>query len=455
MKIDVKPFRKLVFSGVFAVLLPGLLLFSSSCEKDYFPQPPKPKIPVQTDMLEASYTNDAPLTINNKFWTQSDYTKISPVDLNKLNLYSDGLMNMTGTYYGKTQFNKGNNPDIIMKAAYDNQKVYILIEWNDSDLDASSASWLWNGPTDPLKNDPASGWTSQRNSDKVSLAFEINSASSSSGAFNNVGCMASCHNGEMKPQSGSVDIWKWDAALSDALGYSIDMLADATSGLVYDAGQSTFNRNNIGTTDRSGPEYEWDGTTQTITKPGSSSSTILDPAYYLINKTSFVGDVVAGDAHFANQCASCHGVNAEGGEGPALNKPAVNRRSRTNLDNFAGSTEHTGYTYYNSLTEAEQTDLVARIRAFAGVPGNYLTSPSGSSADIRAVSNVFVSNITNEQNHTRYKVLLIRNLITNNSDDVQFSQPEGKKYIFGVAFMDNDGKNHIGSSKQTIYFRNK
>lgn len=454
MKLKVKnSFRGLILTGAFSVVLLGLLMLSS-CEKDYFPQPPKPRVPVQTEMLEATYTTDAPSTLNHRYWNQADYIKITVEDLSLMNIYSDGLLNMTGTYNGKSQFNNGLNPDIIMKAAYDNQKVYILIEWLDSDLDASTSSWLWNGPPDPLKNDPAMGWTSQRNSDKVSLAFEISETMSSAGTFSNVGCLAACHNGVMQPQTGSVDIWSWDVALSDPMGHALDMRVDAVTGIRYDDGQNIFNRNNAGTTNSSGPQYEWNGLTQTVTRP-NGTSVILDPAYYLLNKTDFTGDASAGDLIYASNCASCHGSDAQGGDGPALNKPASNRRSRSNIDLYAASFEHTGFTYYNSLTQTEKDNLLARLRGFAGVPGNYLKVPDGSAADIKALSNVFVSNITNEQNHTKYRVLLIRNLVTNNADDVQFTQPEGKKIVFGIALMDNDGKNHIGSPKQRIYFKNK
>ena len=446
--------RKNVFLGVLLMNFIGILLFFNSCETAFFPPPPKPIVPLQTDSLEATFVTTAPSSINASYWKKADYIKVTAEDLSKNNLYGDGLLNLTGTFNGLTQFNQGSDPEIKMKAAYDNQKVYILMEWTDSDIDVSSSSWLHNGPVDPLKSDTAGGWTSQRNSDKVSLAFEINAASSAAGNFSNVGCLASCHNGAMQPQSGLVDIWNWDLALSEPMGYALDMNTDATTGFADDAGQNTYARNNIGTTNRSGPEYEWDGVLQSILRP-DGSTTILDPAYFLINKTAFLGDIELGDTLYTFACASCHGSIGQGGDGPPLNVPAANRRSRQSIMDFSGTFDHTGATYFNDLTTAQQVDVVAKLKALAGVPGNFLRSPNGSASDISALSNVFVSNITNEQNHTVYKVLLTRNLETNNADDVQFSQPEGKAHIFGIALMDNDGKNHIGSAKQTIYFKLK
>jgi hypothetical protein len=59
-----------------------------------------------------------------------------------------------------------------------------------------------------------------------------------------------------------------------------------------------------------------------------------------------------------------------------------------------------------------------------------------------------------QTNHhtTKYQVLLKRKLVTNNADDVQFNPSQGI-YKFGVAVMDNDGKNHIGSTVETLTFK--
>lgn len=52
--------------------------------------------------------------------------------------------------------------------------------------------------------------------------------------------------------------------------------------------------------------------------------------------------------------------------------------------------------------------------------------------------------------HTKYQVLITRKLQTGNADDAQFSP--ATTYKFGVAMMDNDGRNHIGSRIETLEF---
>jgi len=115
-------------------------------------------------------------------------------------------------------------------------------------------------------------------------------------------------------------------------------------------------------------------------------------------------------------------------------------------------------TYWGGLNSSERDDIVAYLRGLSGVPGYYLTTPDGSNADIQAISNVTAVNIKNAMLpatnvHTKYQVLLIRKLKTNNADDTQFDLSGGHTFKFGVALMDNDGKNHIGSTIETITFK--
>jgi hypothetical protein len=49
---------------------------------------------------------------------------------------------------------------------------------------------------------------------------------------------------------------------------------------------------------------------------------------------------------------------------------------------------------------------------------------------------------------TFYRVLLIRQLNTGSADDAQLAP--GGSYPFGVALMDADGRNHIGSTRETL-----
>ncbi len=454
---------KIFFNPKILAILTIILLFTA-CEKAYFPQPPRPKVSIQTADLEASYATTPPITLANAYWKTADYIKVTVGDLNTKSLYPDGLLNMTGTYNGINSFNNGKtDPNVIMKAAYDDKKVYLYIEWTDNDYSPNLEASILNGPSDPLKTDNPDGWTSQGNSDKVSLAFDISGATSAAGTFAEKGCAASCHNGKMQPASGSVDLWNWDLAVSEPLGYAKDMITNATTGLDYDAGTAMMVRNKVIPGDpRSAPMYEWDGSEQRCGRPFGDSSK-LDPAYYLYKKTAFIGDIVNGDMVYHNEtygCFHCHGEHGEGdgptGEGTAFaNIGFAAKWSRAGIKDFSGKSEHTGFTYWAQVPTNVQDDMIAYMKALGSIPGYYLVNPTGSQANIWTVSNVTRGKINTFNPHTVYKVLLVRDLTNANSDDIQFASPEGKSYPFGIALMDNDGKNHIGSLKQTLTFKSK
>ena len=440
-----------------------VIVFMGSCEKDYYFETPPPKTSHQTANLEASRAATPPTSINSAFWRTADYLKVTSADVSLHQLYTDGLLNMTGIFNGLADFNNGADPGLSLKAAYDNDNLYILAEWTDSNVNVSNASWLWNGPTDARKTDSTGGWTSQRNSDHLAFAFEISPASNANGTFTNVGCAASCHGGAnsyMHPDAGKIDLWNWDMATSAPLGYARDMVANSSS-LADDSGQKTYQRNNIGTTDRSGPAFEWDGTSQNITLPSGQTS-ILDPGFFLMNKTPFLGDAGNGDAIYhrvapPGDCVNCHGEHGEGGSEGAINTISQNKKSRatliSNMDDVADMTA-----YWGPLSANEKNDVIAYLKGLSGVPGNYLTTPDGSNADITAVNNVTAIQIKNAMlpatnQHTQYQVLFTRKLNTGNADDVQFDPTPGKSYRFGIAIMNNDGKNHIGSNAETLLFK--
>jgi mono/diheme cytochrome c family protein len=443
-----------------------VLLVFSACEQAYFPQPPRAKVAQKTSTLQAAYVSTPPMAITDAYWKTADFLEVpfaDLTDLNKNELYANGFLNMTGTYGGKATFNKGADPKLVMKAAYDNSKLYLYMEWVDSDMSPALESAFFSGPTDPLKTDSAGGWTSQGNSDKIALAFEIANASSAAGTFSDKGCAASCHNNKMQPSAGSVDIWKWDLAISEPLGYAVDMMTDATTGISNDAGTSMATRNKVTPGNpRSGPVYEWDGTEQSYTRP-DGKTTNLDPAFYLLNKALFTGDVHKGDVvyhHPTYGCNHCHGENGDGvgsfGEATAFASTGfAGKYSRSNIISFSGNEEHTGKQYWQQVPTGSYDDLIAYIKGLGSLPGHYLTTPTGSSANVWSVSNVTRSKVNVIAPHTVYKVLLVRDLSTGNPDDAQFTAPQGKSFPFGVALMDHDGKNHIGSLKQILTFQSK
>ncbi len=442
----------------------GLIVVMVGCEKDFYYETPPPKTSKATTTLEASFTSTAPSTLNSSYWKSADYLIVNSIDLSTNQLYDDGLLNMTATYLGLNSFNKGTGPDLRIKAAYDNDNLYVLAEWTDLTVNLSNSSWLWNGPVDPLKSDLTGAWTSQRNCDRISFAFEIANASSSAGTFADVGCAASCHNPAgtptMHPNSGQVDLWNWNVAVSAPLGYAQDMTANS-AGLTDDSGQKMYSRNVNGSTSRSGPAFEWDGTSQNITLPNGQSS-ILDPAYYLLNKTAFIGDARRGDSIYhtptpPGDCTNCHGPNGEGGINSAINQIAQNKKTRAALSaSMDGNSDMIAY--WAPLSASDKNDVLAYLRGMSGVPGYYLQTPDGSNADVAAISNLTPIQIKNAMLpatniHTLYQVLLIRKLKTNNSDDTQFDLSSARSYPFGVALMDDDGSNHIGSKKEILTFK--
>lgn len=439
------------------------LMVWQSCRKDFTFVPPPPPGPHCMDTLEAVFVSTPPNTITSAFWSKANYLCVNTTDISKGLLYDYGWLNMTGTINGLSSF-RSKNPGLTIKAAYDNTNLYILAEWQDTVADFSYGSLMYNGPADPRKTDTTGGWTYQRNCDHFAMAFEISPASSPAGTFSSVGCAASCHGSgataAMFPTTGSVDLWNWSTAHSAPLGYAEDMVANST-GLSDDAGNKMWTRNiNVIT---GGPLYEWNGVTQNVTLPNGSSA-ILDPAFYLMNTTPYIGDPHGGDTVFhkiypgnADACATCHGDKGQGGSYGALNSVALNGTSRSSLITAMNNQPEMA-AYFPLLDSAALVNVIAYIRGLAGVPGAVLSAPTGSNADIVAISNVTPTIIknaysANTNKHNQYQVLIIRKLKTNNADDVQFDLTKSKTYLFGVALMDNDGKNHIGSLKETITFK--
>ncbi len=438
------------------------LVIWQSCRKDYTYVIPPPPGPHSTDTLFALFVTTSPDKITSPFWSKANYLSVNTTDVSKGLLYGYGWLNMTGTFSGETSF-RSTNPGLTLKAAYDSANLYILAEWQDTVADFSYGSLMFNGSTDPKKTDTTNGWTYQRNCDHFAMAFEISSASSPNGTFTNAGCAASCHGSgataAMFPTAGTVDLWNWNTAHSAPMGYAEDMVA-SSAGLSDDAGNKMWTPNINGA---NGPKFEWNGTTQNVTLPNGTAA-ILDPAFYLLNTTPFVGNPHGGDTIYhkifpgnADACSTCHGDKGQGGEYGSVNTVGLIGKSRASLISSMNNQPEMA-AYFPTLDSAALVNVLAYIRGLGGVPGAVLSVPGGSNADIIAVSNITPVDIKNAykpqtNKHKQYQVLIIRKLKTNNPDDVQFDFSKSKTYIFGVALMDNDGKNHIGSLKETIKFK--
>jgi mono/diheme cytochrome c family protein len=396
-----------------------------------------PPVPEEKPTLEAVRVSTPPVKLNDPYWSTADFLRINATDIVTGQVSpGEARFNTNNMPGGISDFNGGAASQIILRAAYDDQYLYILATWQDNTYQASSLNWLFNGPADPAKPGDTAGWTSQRSSDHLALSFAGN--------------------------SGSRDIWKWSLAVSEPMGFAIDQY-DAGAGWVNDAGEPMFSRNIADDADpRSGPAYEWNGQLQEMTRdPGGY--TVLDPGFFLLNAMPFSGDIANGELLYQSQCAFCHGASGEGGgfflpSSPPLNQPGyLNRRTREALSNFIGDEElHKnlrGPINWNRLTDAQRDDILARLRSISGVPGHVLDTPSGSSADVRAFSNVLLGRIEDGSENKGYKVLLVRKLQTNNADDVQFNLVQQREYEFNIYLSDNDDLNRVGQENKKLTFR--
>jgi mono/diheme cytochrome c family protein len=454
---------KVLIHSLFAMIL------LVSCNRDYVyeaPPPPPPHVAGKTSTLEAWKTTSNPNAVSSPFWKNSDYYEVVSENMSTGLTYSDGWLNMTGTFNGKTDFNKGNDPRMVLKAAYDDQNLYIYAEWKDTTVNLSEGSWLFYGPSDPKKADVNANWTSQRNTDRIAFAFDIDNAAGTAGSFATVGCQAACHgsgaSATMYPTAGKVDIWDWNLATSVPLGYVQDKVATST-GLAHDAGTPSAVRNavNSGNPSRSGPAYEWDTTNQYYTNP-FGQKVLLNKNFYLLNKAAMIGDAANGKVLYdkpsaPGDCISCHGAEGVGGSEMAVNSINYNKDTREALIHKMDDVSDMS-PYWAALTLAEKNDIITYMRGLSGVPGYYLQTPSGSCSDVLTQTNITPTEVDNaslnaKNKHGMYKVVIIRKLKTNNPDDVQFDLNAKKTYTFGVALMDNDGRNHIGSKMITLTFK--
>lgn len=393
-------------------------------------QVPIPDVPDPTSTLEAKFVTTPPNKITSSYWKSADFLPVTAQNQTTGQVpIEDGLFNMSGTFGGLTDFNQGGDPDISLRAAYTSDSLYILIHWKDTLYNASQSNWFYNGPGDLNKSGSTAGWTSQGSDDNIVLTFDMG--------------------------SGKSDLWNWSLALSEPLGFAIDMVDNGT-GLTTDTGNKTYVRNAL-SDNRGGPAYEWDGVQQELNRiPGGF--TILDPGYYLLNKRVILGNVDDGDTYFQAECAPCHGIKGDGigFSNPvyvALNLPGqFNRLTRQALDNFASdAAQHEGSIHYPA-TETDRDNLFARLRGFSGIPGYYLQNPNGSNSDIKAVSNVQLAKI--DKFNKKYSLLLVRALNTGNTDDIVFD-PIQMSYTFNLFLGDNDSLNKIGAVNQQLTFKSK
>jgi hypothetical protein len=177
----------------------------------------------------------------------------------------------------------------------------------------------------------------------------------------------------------------------------------------------------------------------------NEGSVELDPAIFLLkgHTMPLKGDAVAGDFTVMNVCQSCHNFN--GNERKLISDWGLNKTD-AEIANWLKDSAHPGSGDLTTLKASDFDDVVARIRGFTGVPGYYLQAPTGSAADLVVLNSktVFKDGV--------YTVQVRRPLNTTYADDVQFDPLNKKEYVFGVAVMDKDGKNHAGSAHNILKF---
>ena len=418
-------------TDIISLIIIVLIAFTTSCEWE---EKPGPRVSEKTLQLEAEYSSDKIDGIKSAFWKGADYVEVAVNDLATENVNTEtGMFNMNGTFKGLESFNKGDSIKLTVKAGYDDENIYILASWKDSYINASYASLLYNGPSDPLKPGTTEGWTSQRNQDNIVFEFDI-------------------------PQTQDKDVWKWSPAHSEPLAYAIDMNIKSGGVAQNDAGSPMVIKNTNSNTGK--PLYEWNGELQKITTANGKSS-ILDPAYYILNKTEYKGDAAAGTSVFNKNCAKCHGDDGSGEQSEEhpdvyatpLNNIEWNRDSREALVSKILAEDHDGKSYFEKLTQTQKDDLFARMRSISGIPGYYISEPSGSLIDVITFSNLNTSKIKARSETGEYQVLFVRKLNTGNSDDIIFKTDGTNEYKFTIKLSDNDDINYIGSINNLLIFK--
>jgi len=418
------------------ILIPivSLIIFSS-CEWQKEAMPRYINVPKSTSNLQAIYVIDTNVTLSSACWQQINYKTISLEDITTGKLpQGDGLLNMSGMIKGILTF--GSSANMTLKAAYNDDYIFILATWNVKQAYTQPQAWYFNGPSDPLQlaSDSSGGWTRQNNADNLFLYFTIDSS------------------------TNTKDVWQWNVALSNPLGYAIDLNQSANGTINNDAGTQMFGLNiKTSGNNRSGPLYDWSGNVQKIKNAYTTDSTSIDQTYYLTDTSLvFQGDVARGRTHFNDTtsnpigCIYCHGVDGSGGTERAINNITMSSKAIMAFAGSSGTTGHGGAEYFEPLSQQLKTDVVAFLRALTKIPGFVLRTPTNSAADILAESNVNLIKVNT--NITKYTVLLKRKLKTNHPDDVTFNVAHKKNYVFDLNVTSNDELNRVGQTGLTLQF---
>lgn len=407
-----------------------LLILAVSCETEKRP-PLTGFIPPEntsTENLQVAYFWQSQENLNAAYWNQANYCNPTMFNGTTEQLPAKGYLNMSGTYQGLSDFNQGNTPNVSLKAGYDTEHIYILVEWDDTTQNAANGKLLWNGPDDPLKKETTDGWTAQGGSDNIALIFE----------------------NQKKTQ---IDAWYW--SLAQTAPFNMALNTNIVNNKI-DRNTQIYEQSN--TNNNLSPKYEWNDQIQKYLPPGETDTLILDPAYYLLSSYAIPisGDVSKGQTAF-NQtadCRFCHGPNGNGipdgyTNGGALYGTFISRYTKQGLIEFISSHEGGSSFYFGRIKHDAQTvnDLVTFLRALPGFPGQVISIPE--KTGVTAQCNATVGGIREVNN--KYQVLFSRKLNNNNNNDIQFSRNNNLRVK--VRVFDNDFINYIESEYVTLEFQ--
>ena len=448
------------------------------------------------DILVAYPVSEAPGTGGFDKISGIQVTVSSQTGKGSKDLAYEGLYNMTGSKAGLADFS------VDLRAAYDANNLYMRIQWTDPSAtnDLNSSRWYFNEKDSLAKPDWAlqfgsvitsnsnatvedvpSGWSSNLNDDNFAIMWALGDATliktddtNAAGlpadtTFSEKGCAVGCHTSGMAPTTGLVDIWDWQAALSNPIGYVSDQWSGNGSARKTDTGETLASSNlDIDPSAGAGPMMVLNPVAADVTRNQTTGeATIaftsivngpinLDGRLFLTEDAAMPiesTDAVGGQTIYQSKCQGCH--NADG-RGESKNFSFVGLTwTRTEIVDKANAVSHGGgnQDLDGAGVSAPDTDkLVARIRGFAGPPGYLLAEGDGT---FNAADTVKVVNFGNVYNSDtgQYTVIVTRKLTTaDTAEDVEFNDL-AKTYPFGLAIMDFDGKNHAGAPLLKLVFQ--
>lgn len=328
---------------------------------------------------------------------------------------------------------------VSLKAVYTDTDLFLLIRWVDDSPDESKDAMFYVGtPIDSLEQICPPALVDERNwirnpggaydEDRISIAFEADSAGGVLGSYEKFGCLTACHALETpgfgRLDYGRLDIWQWLAARTNPVrdlydrresannpvhgipGFLDDLFTDALGGLQADPGSPSYRPNFTEGSDI--PLYVYRERDDPFARPQNPAACFND-----------FGE---------NPCRKNNGVFL-----------AYLWREEVELQvSHFGACDTVNLTPLPVGTEPRMWTTGDQVN------GWLLTYPRGDRSDVHGKAGYELGVWTLEVG---------RRLNTGNPGyDVIFHPEEGRAYIFTIAVMDNSGTVHLGSEPQRLVF---